>query len=69
MKTPERAVEELAQIREPGIFIVDDVAFIQAEHGMQLGEAIARRGIRKRYYLETRGDVLLRNKDVFQFWK
>ena len=42
LKTPERAVEELAQIREPGIFIVDDVAFIQAEHGMALGEAIAR---------------------------
>jgi len=69
VKTPERAVDELAQIREPGIFIVDDVAFIQAEHGMQLGEAIARRGIRKRYYLETRGDVLLRNKEVFQLWK
>ena len=69
VKTPEFAVEELAQIREPGIFIVDDVAFIQAEHGMQLGEAIARRGIRKRYYLETRGDVLLRNKEIFQLWK
>jgi hopanoid C-3 methylase HpnR len=69
VKTPERAVEELARIREPGIFIVDDVAFIQAEHGMQLGEAIARRGIKKRYYLETRGDVLLRNKAVFKFWK
>jgi hopanoid C-3 methylase len=68
-KTPERAVDELAQIREPGIFIVDDVAFIQAEHGMQLGEAVARRGIRKRYYLETRGDVLLRNKEVFKLWK
>jgi hypothetical protein len=40
VKTPGR-VEELAQIREPGIFIVDDVAFIQAEHGMQL-MAIAR---------------------------
>src|SRR5205809_7299118 len=36
---------------------------------MQLGEAIARRGIRKRYYLETRGDVLLRNKKVFKLWK
>ena len=69
MKTPECAVEELAQIREPGIFIVDDVAFIQAEHGMQIAEGIARRGIRKRYYLETRGDVLLRNKEVFKLWK
>jgi len=69
VKTPECAVEELAQIREPGIFIVDDVAFIQAEHGMKIAEAIARRGIRKRYYLETRGDVLLRNKEVFKLWK
>ncbi len=36
---------------------------------MELGEAIARAGIKKRYYLETRGDVLLRNKEVFKFWK
>lgn len=69
MKSPERAVEELAQVRESGIFIVDDVAFIQAEHGMAIGEAIARRGIQKQYYLETRGDVLLRNKEVFEFWR
>jgi hopanoid C-3 methylase len=65
----ERAVEDLKRIDEPGIFIVDDVAFIQAKHGFEIGEAIARRGIKKQYYLETRGDVLLRNKEVFQFWK
>ena len=38
-------------------------------HAMELGEAVARAGIKKRYYLETRGDVLLRNKEVFRFWK
>ena len=69
VKSAEAAADELAQIREPGVFIVDDVAFIQAQHGMAIGEAIARRGIKKQYYLETRGDVLLRNKEVFQFWK
>ena len=67
--SPEVVAEELAQIHEPGVFIVDDVAFVHAEHGMKIGEAIQRRGIRKKYYLETRGDVLLRNKDVFQFWR
>jgi hopanoid C-3 methylase HpnR len=67
--SPERVVEDLKSIREPGVFIVDDVAFIQERHGMELGEAIARTGIKKRYYLETRGDVLLRNKEVFRFWK
>ena len=67
--SPEHVVGDLSQIREPGIFIVDDVAFIQSKHGYEIGEAIARKGIKKEYYLETRGDVLLRNKEVFQFWK
>jgi hopanoid C-3 methylase HpnR len=67
--SPEKIVDELQTIQEPGIFIVDDVAFIQGRHGNEIGEAIARKGIKKQYYLETRGDVLLRNKEVFQFWK
>jgi hopanoid C-3 methylase len=66
---PERVIEDLRSIREPGVFIVDDVCFIHENHGMQLGEAVARAGIKKQYYLETRGDVLLRNKEVFRFWK
>lgn len=69
MVSPEKAVEELEQVQEPGIFLVDDVAFIQGKQGMEIGEAVARRGIKKQYYMETRGDVLLRNKEVFQFWK
>ena len=67
--SPERVIDDLRSIREPGIFIVDDVAFIHESHGMELGEAVARAGIKKQYYLETRGDVLLRNKEVFRFWK
>jgi hopanoid C-3 methylase HpnR len=67
--SPDRAVDEISSIAEPGVFIVDDVAFIHSRHGFAIGEGIARRGIRKRYYLETRGDVLLKNKEVFQFWK
>jgi hopanoid C-3 methylase HpnR len=67
--SPESVVEDLASIREPGVFIVDDVAFIHDRHGFAIGEALARKGIRKKYYLETRGDVLLRNKEVFKFWK
>src|SRR5262245_43355690 len=69
LASPDRIIDDLASIKEHGVFIVDDVAFIQAKHGFAIGEAIARKGIRKRYYLETRGDVLLRNKEVFQFWK
>jgi hopanoid C-3 methylase HpnR len=48
---------------------VDDVAFIQSKNGFAIGEDIERRNIKKEYYLETRGDVLLRNKEVFRYWK
>ena len=67
--SPERVVDDLRRIRVPGVLIVDDVAFIHERHGVELGEAVAKAGIRKRYYLETRGDVLLRHKEVFRFWK
>jgi hopanoid C-3 methylase HpnR len=67
--SPEVIADELARIREPGVFIVDDVAFVHAHHGFEIGEAVQRRGIRKQYYLETRGDVLLRNMEVFRFWR
>jgi hopanoid C-3 methylase HpnR len=66
---PEAAAEDLAAIREPGVFLVDDVAFIQSEHGYAIAREVERRNIRKQYYLETRGDVLLRNKEVFRVWK
>jgi hopanoid C-3 methylase len=69
VRSPEAIIDDLSRVHEPGVFIVDDVAFIQAKQGMAIGEAIARRDIRKQYYLETRGDVLLRNKEVFRFWK
>lgn len=67
--SPERAADDLARVREPGVFIVDDVAFIHAEHGHAIADALERRRIRKQYYLETRGDVLLRNKEVFARWR
>ncbi len=67
--SPEVVAEELARLKEPGVFIVDDVAFVHAEHGLAIAEAVRGRGVRKRYYLETRGDVLLRNKEVFRVWR
>jgi hopanoid C-3 methylase HpnR len=67
--TPEAVIDDLARIQEPNVFIVDDVTFIHPEHGMAIGREIEKRGIRKQYYLETRCDVLLRNREVFAYWK
>lgn len=67
--SPEAAAEDVARVKEPGIFLVDDVAFIRAEHGFEIGRAIERRGIHKQYYLETRSDILIRNEEVFAYWQ
>ncbi|MBI2526946.1 MAG: hopanoid C-3 methylase HpnR [Candidatus Rokubacteria bacterium] len=67
--SPEGAAEDLARIREPNVFLVDDVAFIHPEHGMAVGREVERRGIRKRYYVETRCDVLIKNREVFAYWR
>jgi hypothetical protein len=56
-------------LKEPNVFVVDDVAFIDPHHGFAIGREIEKRKIRKRFYLETRADILLRNKDVFRYWK
>jgi hopanoid C-3 methylase len=67
--SPDAAAEDLSRVREPGVFIVDDVAFIKADEGDEIARQVERRGIRKSYYLETRADVLLRNEEVFRRWR
>jgi magnesium-protoporphyrin IX monomethyl ester (oxidative) cyclase len=67
--SPDAAAAELESIHEPNVFIVDDVAFIKADHGNAIAREVERHRIRKRYYLETRADVLLRNTEVFARWQ
>jgi hopanoid C-3 methylase len=67
--SPEAAVEDMTRIAEPGVFIVDDVAFIKAEEGDEIARQLERQRVRKNYYLETRCDVLIRNEEVFRRWK
>jgi hopanoid C-3 methylase HpnR len=67
--SPAAAAEDMARIAEPGVFIVDDVAFIKAEEGEEIARQLERRRIRKQYYLETRCDVLIRNTEVFRRWR
>ena len=66
--SPGKIADELESIRENGVFIVDDVAFIHEDHGSAIADEIEKRGIRKTYYLETRGDVLLKNRELFRRW-
>ena len=67
--SPEAIGEALAHMAEPNVFVVDDVALLDARHGMAIAEEVEKRKIRKRYFMETRCDVLIRNEEVFARWK
>lgn len=68
-RNPRAIAEELMCLKEPNVFVVDDVAFIDPDHGFEVGREVEKRGIKKQFYLETRSDVLLRNKELFRYWK
>jgi len=68
-RSVEAIAEELERLEEPNVFVVDDVAFIDPQHGFAIAKEVEKRGIRKQFYVETRSDVLLRNKEVFEYWK
>jgi hopanoid C-3 methylase HpnR len=61
--------DDMRSIAEPNVFIVDDVAFIHPEHGFEIGRELEKRRVKKAYYLETRADVLCRNREVFEYWR
>jgi hopanoid C-3 methylase len=61
--------EDMSSIAEPNVFIVDDVAFIHPEHGFEIGHELEKHKVKKAYYLETRADVLCRNREVFEYWR
>ncbi len=66
---PEAVGEELSRIAEPNVFVVDDVALLDGQHGMAIADEVEKRNIRKRYFMETRCDTLIRNEEVFTRWK
>src|SRR5437868_720302 len=67
--SPAAAAADIARISEPNVFLVDDVAFVHPEHGLAIGHELERLRVRKQYYLETRCDVLLRNREAFEYWR
>jgi hopanoid C-3 methylase HpnR len=67
--SPEAIAEDLARIQEPHVFVVDDVVFLQKEYGFSIGKEVEKRKIQKKYYMETRCDVLVQNQEVFAYWR
>ena len=68
-KSPHRVVEELAQIEAYNVFISDDIFWMNVKRGRKLASAIKDSGIRKRFTVQTRSDIVTRFPDLIKQWK
>ena len=71
-RSPERIVEDLAQVRSLGedrVFFTDDIAFLQHDAYEELAHRIRDAGLRLLYSCETRADLVVRYRDLFKLWK
>lgn len=69
MRRTEAVLAELALIKEPYVFLIDDEAFINRAHMEDLAQAIRASGIQKRFFAYCRIDTLIRNRDTVARWK
>jgi magnesium-protoporphyrin IX monomethyl ester (oxidative) cyclase len=71
-RSPERIVEDLAQVRAMGeerVFFTDDIAFLQHDAYEEMAHQIRAAGIHLLYSCETRADLVVRYRDLFGLWK
>ncbi len=68
-KSPQRVVDELAQIEAYNVFISDDIFWMNVKRGRELAAAIKASGIRKRYTVQTRSDIITRFPELIEQWK
>lgn len=68
-KSPQRVVEELGTIEAPSVFITDDIFWMNVKRGREMAEAIRKSGIRKRFTVQTRTDIICKFPDLVKQWK
>lgn len=62
-------VEELAALKEDFVFLIDDEAFINRRHMMNLADEVRRAGLHKRFFAYARVDTILRQQEVLRNWR
>ena len=65
----EAVVEELKGLEVDHVYFADDENFIDEKFGWELAEAIARAGIRKRYFAWTRSTTVNRSRNLLKRWQ
>jgi len=65
----EAVVEEIASLGTDHVYFCDDENFIDEEFAWELAEALATRGVRKRYFAWTRSTTVNRSPELLRAWR
>lgn len=65
----DRVAEEIEELPTEHVYFCDDENFIDEEFAWNLAEAIARRGIKKRYFAWTRSTTVNRSPELIKKWR
>ncbi|MCP5048397.1 MAG: hypothetical protein GY940_14605, partial [bacterium] len=67
-RTSSRIIDDLNSIEEANIFFTDDVAFLHHAGYGELGNRIKDMGVLRHFAAETRADLIIRHRDLFELW-
>lgn len=65
----EAVVEEIAGLEADHVYFCDDENFIDEAFASELAEALAARGVRKRYFAWTRSTTVNRSPELMRAWR
>ncbi|MBN2381581.1 cobalamin-dependent protein [bacterium] len=62
-------VREIESISGDNIIIVDDNFLFQPKRGFEIARRLEQKGIRKRYFIQSRPDTIVRHHELVEAWK
>lgn len=68
-RKPENIVKEIETIKEQYIFFADAESMVDVKRMMTLANLIKQRGIKKKFYLYSRSDTVVKNPELFKLWR
>jgi len=68
-KSPQRVVEELQAIEEPGVLFTDDNFLANTRRAEEIARLLQMRGVRKSYFMQARSDAIVRHPEVIARWR
>ncbi|RKY04394.1 B12-binding domain-containing radical SAM protein [Candidatus Poribacteria bacterium] len=67
-KSPERVVNEIERTEAENVFFTDDNFFTNVERAKEIARLIRERGIRRKYIIQTRSDVIASHPELISDW-